>query len=80
MTKYLTPLGVIVMVNIPLTLLVVGIVWLTYAGLDNLERIECQHWSSQNGQYAGFWAAQWQIDQCAQHDIELPPKPPDEKS
>ena len=38
MTKILTPLGVFVMVYIPLALIAAGIAWLVFGWYDNLEK------------------------------------------
>ena len=41
------------------------------AGLKKYEKTECLEWQEQSQEYSGWYATDWQKEQCKQFDIEL---------
>lgn len=48
-----------------------GFVWIVDKGLTRFERTECLKWQEQKKEFVGWYATEWQKDQCYQFDIDL---------
>jgi len=49
-----------------------GAFYVFNAGIRKSERNECAKWQAEAGEYAGYYIAGWQAEQCAQYGVSIP--------
>lgn len=55
-----------------IAILAIGcVIWALGNSMDQSEIVECNQWKEQSTQYAGFFLAEWQAEQCTAHHINI---------